>query len=157
MFEVADPPPLADPPPMVESAESYANPTADPPPEVTTPLAYPTYKSLYKRVAKGEVIILAVGVDGPTGAIRCDEAKRFGVKDGVWKCYVSKKDGEPSIKEYVPDTPAKPEPPTVPKAEEVRPAETVYTQIPVWTVPAVTFQQSNVPIGSPYRITGNGL
>lgn len=45
-----------------------------------------SYSVCLTRVERGEKLTLAVGIDSP-GAIRCDDAKRFGIGDGLYSCW----------------------------------------------------------------------
>lgn len=46
----------------------------------------PSYAGFLDRVQRGERLTMAVGVDLP-GAIRCDDARRFGIADGLYLCW----------------------------------------------------------------------
>jgi hypothetical protein len=45
------------------------------------------YSDIYKMVNDGETVLLSVGKDHPN-AVRCDDAKKFGVQDGVYRCFL---------------------------------------------------------------------
>lgn len=47
---------------------------------------YPAFENRVRDLPNGYTLKMSVGMDSP-GAIRCDDAKKYGIADGLYSCW----------------------------------------------------------------------
>lgn len=105
---VSNPPAVSDPPAVVLGTDAKL---------VRARPFVMTYRAVFKRVAAGEAVKLAVGRDEP-GYERVDDAPP-GVKPGLYRCWPGA-DGEPKWERVEPILPRLFDPPVIPRPAPVR-------------------------------------